>query len=469
MQEYTINIVVLYAENDYTQYSQFLRHLKVLAYSNFISIWDESIAQSINQWKDSVKMAIIEADVVIALISNDFLYSDFYYKELFQLAYNLHLKGKTVVIPVIIRHCFWEVTLIKKINILPENGNPVVDGSWNSVDTALTEVVKGIFDIIKPKDETTKEKPVTTPTNTPIILQETQVSEPDTKLLTEQISSGKQSKPKMINNVYSQVANKIRSVSTIQLFVMPAIAIVMILTIYAAVSANNKLDLQIKQAIDQSVDYREKKIFTGITDLHDRIKPLVELLANNELTNKQKQEIQVVLDEVNLIYLNQLIFDSNKLLSQNHYTKALQNLLNADVEFLSPKHKQQLDKLLTNLIDKFFIQINDSSQFYINQQNYNEAIHTQLTSSIDYLLSIKQLHNYSKSLITIYQQINSLRLSVVISLCNQKVLSGDFSLALNELKNLRDSMPHLTLEQEKMLTDKQNSINELIRLLNNFR
>jgi hypothetical protein len=47
-----------------------------------------------------------------------------------------------MVVPIILRPCDWEDSLLGKLTALPEKGKPVV--KWDNPDSALLEVVKGL-------------------------------------------------------------------------------------------------------------------------------------------------------------------------------------------------------------------------------------------------------------------------------------------------------------------------------------
>jgi len=133
--KHSSNIVILYAENDFDLYSQFQKHIKVLEHNGLIKIWDEANIVPNMAWKDAIKKSIIDSDIVIALISNDFLYSDFYYNELFKTAIELHHRRKIKLIPVLVRHCYWEVSFVNQLEtVFQQERKPITDNFWNSTD-----------------------------------------------------------------------------------------------------------------------------------------------------------------------------------------------------------------------------------------------------------------------------------------------------------------------------------------------
>ncbi len=440
--KHSSNIVILYAENDFDLYSQFQKHIKVLEHNGLIKIWDEANIVPNMAWKDAIKKSIIDSDIVIALISNDFLYSDFYYNELFKTAIELHHRHKIKLIPVLVRHCYWEVSFVNQLEtVLPQERKPITDNFWNSTDFAFKQVVKSIYEEIEGK-----QKPE------PQLVSQTNVS----------VSEGSQ---KTLLAFKRQIANAFRN----RTFIIAAISIFVFLGLIAVVNANRTSNKAIENAISLTEQYRDNKKFTTLEAHRAALLPLSELLKNDVLSNHQKEKVWEVINEINSIYIKQLEIVSEQFTSEFQYSKALQTWLSVDVTYFSDKSKEILNKKINSLIHDCFNYILEASQNYLSDNQYNSDTHQLLIHQVTLLLSIKEYHNYSDRLIGICQNLNSMYVVALINEVNALVINGKYAQSVGKLEDVKKSLPYITIEQENKLNNKIADINRIIQLLNNFR
>ena len=88
---------------------------------------------------------LLTADIVISLISVDFLDDDTLYKRNQQVI-ERHNLGQTVMMSVLVRNCMWKVTPFAKLRVLPKNHEPLNNKKyWNSEDDALASVASDIY------------------------------------------------------------------------------------------------------------------------------------------------------------------------------------------------------------------------------------------------------------------------------------------------------------------------------------
>jgi hypothetical protein len=85
------------------------------------------------------------AEIVVLLVSNDFLASDYCNQIELETALKRHEDRKARVVPVILRPCDWESSRFAKLQALPKDGKPVID--WKTEDHGFLNVVKGLRSI----------------------------------------------------------------------------------------------------------------------------------------------------------------------------------------------------------------------------------------------------------------------------------------------------------------------------------
>lgn len=91
------------------------------------------------------KQRLFAADIVLVLISADFISNDDVYSRV-QKVTERHNMGQTVMVPLLVRNCMWKATPFARLDVLPKNFQPLNNRQfWNSPDDALTAVVSEIY------------------------------------------------------------------------------------------------------------------------------------------------------------------------------------------------------------------------------------------------------------------------------------------------------------------------------------
>lgn len=91
---------------------------------------------------DSISARLEEADIILLLVSPDFLASDYCYDREMARALERHGEGTARVIPVILRPCDWHAAPFGKLLAVPRDGKPIT--RWPDADEAFLDVVNGI-------------------------------------------------------------------------------------------------------------------------------------------------------------------------------------------------------------------------------------------------------------------------------------------------------------------------------------
>ena len=94
------------------------------------------------EWAGAIDEHLNRADVVLLLVSADFLASDYCYDREMTRALERDDAGDARVIPVILRSVDWHGAQFAKLQALPKDARPVT--SWPDRDEAFTDVARGI-------------------------------------------------------------------------------------------------------------------------------------------------------------------------------------------------------------------------------------------------------------------------------------------------------------------------------------
>ena len=117
-------------------------HLSALRRGGLISEWHDRKLEPGEAWKGEIDRHLTSADIVLLLVSADFIASDYCWGEEMTKALARHERGKARVIPVILRHCRWRSTPLADLQAVPRDAKPI--RSWPDEDEAFDDVVAAI-------------------------------------------------------------------------------------------------------------------------------------------------------------------------------------------------------------------------------------------------------------------------------------------------------------------------------------
>jgi len=135
-------IFISYSHKDEVHKDELQSWLKSLQYSFEINVWEDRQIQIGDDWSEEISKAMETAEFIILLISKDFLASDFIQDVEVKRAFERHKKGEAVVMPVIIRPCYWQQKPISDVQVVPKDGKPVT--TFDDSDEAWLEVLQKI-------------------------------------------------------------------------------------------------------------------------------------------------------------------------------------------------------------------------------------------------------------------------------------------------------------------------------------
>lgn len=139
----TVNVFCSYAAEDELFMTQLTKHLKFLERQEVISVWCKSKILAGSETNQEILQRLNSANLILLLISSDFLASDFCWGVEIQRAMERHKAGEANVIPVILRPVDdWQSSKFGKLQPLPQDGKPIT--SWLDLDTAFANIFREI-------------------------------------------------------------------------------------------------------------------------------------------------------------------------------------------------------------------------------------------------------------------------------------------------------------------------------------
>lgn len=122
-----------------------MAHLATLEQEGIIETWHTGEVFPGAESKKEIQRNLYEAQIVLLLISPQFLASSDF-EDLMTSVLRLHGKGKTKVIPILLRPANWRITPLGKLKVLPEDSNPIT--TWINQDEAFLSIVQELKKII---------------------------------------------------------------------------------------------------------------------------------------------------------------------------------------------------------------------------------------------------------------------------------------------------------------------------------
>lgn len=131
----------------YTHVDESLRdqleiHLSLMKREGLITAWHDRRIVAGSDLDDSIDEQLERADIILLLVSANFIASEYCFATEMKRAMERHKAGEARVIPVILRACDWHSAPFGKLNAVPTDGRPVT--SWPNQDEAFADIAKSI-------------------------------------------------------------------------------------------------------------------------------------------------------------------------------------------------------------------------------------------------------------------------------------------------------------------------------------
>ena len=137
-----VRLFISYAHKDESYRAELDAHLKLLQRIGLVQKWDDRLLKPGEEWKAGIDENLEQADIILLLVSADFINSDFCWDTEMDRALERHEVGEARVIPVIIRDVSWSKAKFAKLQALPREGKAVP--LWADRDSAWKNVAEGI-------------------------------------------------------------------------------------------------------------------------------------------------------------------------------------------------------------------------------------------------------------------------------------------------------------------------------------
>lgn len=116
--------------------------LALLKRQGIIDVWHDRRIGAGREFAREIDQHVESDEIILLLVSADFLASDYCYEKEMLRALTRHDAGEAVVIPVILRACDWHGAPFGKLNAVPRDGKPITQ--FADRDAAMLEVARAV-------------------------------------------------------------------------------------------------------------------------------------------------------------------------------------------------------------------------------------------------------------------------------------------------------------------------------------
>ena len=141
-----LKVFLSYAHEDEDLKKRLDIHLTSLKRSGKIKTWSDRKIMPGEEWDSTIKEEMKEADIILLLVSADFLASDYIWKVELVNAMESHRSKESVVIPIFLKPCDWKEMPFALLQGLPKNAVPVTE--FDDKEVAFLQISQEIRRVV---------------------------------------------------------------------------------------------------------------------------------------------------------------------------------------------------------------------------------------------------------------------------------------------------------------------------------
>lgn len=143
-----LKVFISYSHKDEDIKNELDNHLIGLKRSDKIEVWNDRQIIAGEEWNEEIIAELKAADIIILLISANFLNSKYIWEKEVAIAMERHKNKTARVIPVIAKSCDFSDMSFAAIQALPKNAAPINGFKDGERDLVYTEIAKSIKTVV---------------------------------------------------------------------------------------------------------------------------------------------------------------------------------------------------------------------------------------------------------------------------------------------------------------------------------
>jgi len=137
-----LRVFCSYAREDEEHLNVLREWLSGLKRQGLIEWWHDREIVPGWEWEEAIDKRLRTADIILLLVTSDFLGSDYVYEKEIRTAIERYERHEALVIAIIVRPALWQDTPLNKFQLLPKDAKPIT--RWPDRDEAWLNVTEGI-------------------------------------------------------------------------------------------------------------------------------------------------------------------------------------------------------------------------------------------------------------------------------------------------------------------------------------
>lgn len=142
-----LEVFYSYAHEDEKLRDEIEKNLTLLQRKGLIVGWHDRRIVAGGNWSDEIDVHVHSAQIILLLISSDFLASDYCYSVEMKVALDRHARREAIVIPIILRPADWAGAPFAHLQALPRDAKAVT--TWENRDEAFADIARGIREVVQ--------------------------------------------------------------------------------------------------------------------------------------------------------------------------------------------------------------------------------------------------------------------------------------------------------------------------------
>ncbi|MCP4576001.1 MAG: toll/interleukin-1 receptor domain-containing protein, partial [Deltaproteobacteria bacterium] len=140
-----MKIFISYSHKDENWKNRVTSQLAVLERQGILEVWEDRRIRTGKEWRPEIEDALNTCNIAVLLVSPGFLTSGFIMDDEVPCILKRREKNLMEVFPVIIKPCPWDsVEWLKKLQLFPKDGKPLMNMSEGEIENNLVLLAKNI-------------------------------------------------------------------------------------------------------------------------------------------------------------------------------------------------------------------------------------------------------------------------------------------------------------------------------------
>lgn len=131
---------ISYSHKDEKYLERLKVHLSQMKRDGLINDWTDHAIRAGATLDNEISSALASSNLFIALVSPDYIASNYCYKREFETALKRQAEGRLTIVPIIVEPCDWHSTPFSKFKAVPKDGKAISE--WTNPNIAFLNIIE---------------------------------------------------------------------------------------------------------------------------------------------------------------------------------------------------------------------------------------------------------------------------------------------------------------------------------------